>query len=344
MTTEVVGNTANPDLKPSRATKFEVGFNGRAKGVSGSVTFFKERVRNEYGFMSMPLAVGFNRYAIPTTDMASTTIPHYSNGALHYTMADGTVKQALSSYQREVRAYSTPSNTSSTWKHGIEYSFNFGKIRPLSTDLIVDGAWFWIKRRSTGNSYSSSRVVTGVDGNGISQYNTYLALMLEGSGTILSRVNTNFRFVTHIPVIQLILSTTFQVVWHESQRNIYEDAAGNPVYKTVTGSNGKPVIEISPVGYYDKEMNYHLWDASAVERPQDMVSTYTNTEYFTRQDYPMTCMLNFKLTKEIKKIINVSVIANNFLKFSNVYRQDKIGGYRELYSPMYFGAEIKARF
>ena len=344
MTTEVVGNTANPDLKPSRATKFEIGLNGRAKGVSGSVTFFTERVRNEYGFMSLPLGVGFNRYAIPQADMATTTIPHYADGALYYTMADGSVKKALSSYQREVRAYSTPSNTSSTWKHGIEYSFNFGKIRPLSTDLIVDGAWFWIKRRSTGNSFSSSRVVTGVDANGISQYNTYLALMPEGNGTILSRVNTNFRFVTHIPVIQLILSTTFQVVWHESQRNIYEDAAGNPVYKTSTATNGNQVLEISPVGYYDKEMNYHAWDASAVERPQDMVTTYTNPDYFTRQDYPMTCQLNFKLTKEIRKIINVSVIANNFLKFSNVYRQDKLGGYRELYSPMYFGAEIKARF
>jgi hypothetical protein len=38
------------------------------------------------------------------------------------------------------------------------------------------------------------------------------------------------------------------------------------------------------------------------------------------------------------------MIANNFLKFSKVYRQNKIGGYKELYSPMYFGAEIKAKF
>lgn len=344
MTTHVIPNTANPDLKPARSTKVELGINGRAAGITGSVTFFRERVDNEYGFMSVPLSMGYNRYVIPAADQGSSTVPSYRDGALYYTMADGTVKKAPSSFQREVRAYSTPGNTTRTEKHGIEYSFNFGKIKPLSTDLIIDGAWFWIKRRNMGPSYSSSRVVTGIDANGVTNYNTYLALMPQGSGTIMSRVNTNFRFVTHIPAIRLIFSTTVQVVWQESQRNIYEDAAGRPVYRTVQSSYGKPMLQIDPVGYYDKDMNYHDWNPSAVERPEDMTINYANTEYFTRQDYPVTCMLNFKVTKEIKKYVQLSVIANNFLKFSNVYRQNKIGGYRELYSPMYFGAEIKAKF
>lgn len=344
MTTHVVPNTANPDLKPARSSKFEIGLQGRAKGITGSVTFFRERINNEYGFMSMPLSMGYNRYVIPKADAAASTIPHYADGALYYTMADGTVKKAPSSYQREVRSYSTPANTTRTDKHGIEYTFNFGRIKPLSTDLIVDGAWFWIKRRSTENSYSSSRVVSGTDANGVTTYNSYLAMLPSGNGTILSRVNTNFRFVTHIPAIRLIFSTTVQVVWHESHRNIYEDNAGNPIYRTVTSSYGKPMLEVSPIGYYDNDMNYHNWNPDAVERPSDMTISYSNPDYFKRQDYPMTCMLNFKVTKEIKNYVQLSFIANNFLKFSKVYRQDYIGGYRELYSPMYFGAEIKAKF
>ena len=91
-------------------------------------------------------------------------------------------------------------------------------------------------------------------------------------------------------------------------------------------------------------MNYFDWNPSGVERPEELVTRYSNPDYFTRQDYPVTCMLNFKLTKEIKKYVQISMIANNFLKFSKVYRQNKIGGYKELYSPMYFGAEIKAKF
>ncbi|WP_290100056.1 TonB-dependent receptor [uncultured Muribaculum sp.] len=345
MTTFVVPNTANHNLKPACSKKFEIGLNGRVGRVLGSITFFKENIDNEYGFQSVPISAGYNRYVIPQADMVSSTIPSYIDGALHYTMADGTVKKAPAYFQREVRSYSMPANVYETDKHGIEYTFNFGKIKPLSTDLIIDGAWFWIKRRSTGNGFNSSRVVTDVDpASGITNYNTYLAVMPAGSGSVRSRVNTNFRFVTHIPAIRLILSTTLQVVWQESVRNIYEDADGNPLYRAATSSYGKPMLEVIPVGYYDKEMNYFEWNPSGVERPEELVTRYSNPDYFTRQDYPVTCMLNFKLTKEIKKYVQISMIANNFLKFSKVYRQNKIGGYKELYSPMYFGAEIKAKF
>lgn len=130
MTTHVVGNTANPDLKPARATKFEIGLNGRIRDITGSVTFFSEHVRNEFGFVSCPLSLDYNRYVIPTADQASSTIPHYTDGKLYYTTADGSVKEAPSSRLREVRSYSMPANTIDTRKHGIEYTFNFGKIKP----------------------------------------------------------------------------------------------------------------------------------------------------------------------------------------------------------------------
>lgn len=344
MTTHVVGNTANPDLKPARATKFEIGLNGRIHDITGSVTFFSEHVRNEFGFVSCPLSLDYNRYVIPTADQASSTIPHYTDGKLYYTTADGSVKEAPSSRLREVRSYSMPANTIDTRKHGIEYTFNFGKIKPLSTNLIVDGAWFWIKRRNTATSFSSSRVVDSVDDNGVTTFNTYLGVMPAGAGTILSRVNTNFRFVTHIPAIRLIFSTTVQVVWHDSYRNIYEDADGKPLYHLVTSSLDRPMLSIDPIGYYDKNLTYHPWDPSAVERPQELITSYYNTEFYNTQTYPMTCMLNFKVTKEIGNYVELSVIANNFLKFNRVYTQNVIGGYREMYSPMYFGAEIKAKF
>ena len=344
MTTAVVGNTANANLKPSRSRKFEIGLNGRAGRVMGSITFFNEHITNEFGFQSVPVGVGYNRYVIPQ-DVAAIVKPSYSDGALHYTMPDGTVHNAKAYYQRDIRSYSTPSNMYVTDKHGIEYTFNFGKIKPLSTELIVDGAWFWIKRKSSGNGFNSSRVVSGIDPeSGITNFNSYLAVLPEGSGTIRSRVNTNFRFVTHIPVVKLVLSTTFQVIWHESLKNIYEDSKGNPLYRETVSSAGKPALEVLPIGYYDKEVVFHEWNPAAVERPEELVLRYSNPDYFTRQDYPVTCMLNFKLTKEIKKYIQISMLANNFLKFSKVYRQNKIGGYKELYSPMYFGAEIKAKF
>ena len=344
MTTHVVSNTANPNLRPARARKFEIGLSGRAHGITGSVTYFSEHIKNEFGFVSCPLSMDYNRYVIPVADQSSSTVPHYADGKLYYTTADGTVKEAPASRLREVRSYSMPSNTVDTRKHGIEYTFNFGKIKPISTNLIVDGAWFWIKRRNTVGSFTSSRVVDGVDENGVTTFNTYLGVMPAGAGSILSRVNTNFRFVTHIPAIRLIFSTTVQVVWHESQRYIYEDADGKSLYKLENSSLDRPMLSVSPVGYYDKNLIYHDWNPAEVERPQELITSYYNTNYYNTQKYPMTCMLNFKVTKEIGNYVELSVIANNFLKLSKVYTQDMIGGYRELYSPMYFGAEIKAKF
>ena len=344
MTTAVIPNTANPDIKPARSHKWEIGLRGRIRGVSGNVTFFKEHTDNEFGFSPQFFRASYNRYVIPAADQGPVTIPEYRDGALYYTTADGTVKKAPFSTVNELRSYNSPSNVMTTDKHGIEYSFNFGRIKPLATDVIVDGAWFRIKRRDTESSFNSSRVEVGKDPNGVAIFNNYYAEMPEGLGSIRERVNTNFRFVTHIPSIRLIFSTTLQVVWHESEQNIWEDASGNSYITRVTDETGKEMLQVNPVGYYDNNMNYHPWDPDRVERPYDLIYSYSNTRYYDKQTYPLTCMLNFKVTKEMGRYFNVSFIANNFLKFSRNYRRDMLGGYRELYTPMYFGAEIKAKF
>ncbi len=344
MTTIVIPNTANSELKPARAHKFEVGLNGRAGGVTGSVTFFKEHTVNEFGYMSVPFSLSYNRYYIPAADQDKTTIPSYSNGALQYTTADGTLHNAPYVRQTEVKSYSTPANTTTSDKHGVEYSFNLGRIPGISTELIIDGAWFWIRRKTTAPSYYSSRVASGTSSDGaVTLFNSYMSVMPEGQGTIRSRFSTDFRFVTHIPAVRLIFSTTLQAVWHESYQNIYEDANGNPLYETTTGSYGSEVLQVSPIGYYDKDMNYRPWNPDEVERPDELAFRIVNTSYFDKQTYPMTFMLNFKLTKEIGRYLSLSFVANNFLKFSNMYYQTKIGGYRQLYTPLYFGAELKIK-
>ncbi len=343
MTTVVVPGTTNPDLKPARANKFEIGLQARVHGISGSVTFFKEKVNNEFGFVSQIFNINYNRYVIPQVDLNSNTTVVYKEGALYYSQPDGSEKKALTSKITEMASYYTPSNDIRTNKHGIEYSINFGRIRPIATELIIDGAWFWIKRQNMGKSYNSDRIAIGTDANGVQMFNQYFAVLPTGSGSIQSRFNTNFRFVTHIPVIKLLFSTTVQVVWQESYKNIYENSKGEPLYKKVVSSNGVETLQVEPIGFYDLNMNYHDWDPSLVERPDKLCQNYTDT-YFNKQNYPITCSLNFKLTKEIKQFLELSCIANNFLNFSRSYRQNMIGGYKELYSPMYFGAEIKVKF
>ncbi|MDE6352534.1 MAG: TonB-dependent receptor, partial [Muribaculaceae bacterium] len=325
MTTVVVPSTTNPNLKPARANKFEIGLQARVHGVNGSVTFFKEKVNNEFGFVSQIFNLDYNRYVIPQADITPDMTATYRDGAIYYSSPDGE-KRALTSRVTEMASYYIPTNDIRTNKHGIEYSINFGRIRPIATEVIVDGAWFWIKRQNMGVSYNSDRIAVGTDENGVQKFNQYFAVLPNGSGSIQSRFNTNFRFVTHIPVIKLLFSTTVQVVWQDSYQNIYENSKGEPLYKKVMSSNGVEIMQVDPIGFYDINMNYNDWNPALVERPDKLCQNFINT-YFNKQNYPITCSLNFKLTKEIKDFLELSCIANNFLRFNKVFRQDMIGGY-----------------
>lgn len=342
MTTSVVGNTANPDLRPSTSQKFEIGISGRIKRVRGTVTYFNEHYKDEYGFASMPYNLGYNKYTIPTADQTPQTVPYYMNGAVYYSVNGGELKPANVYNQKEIKSYSVPANYYKTFKQGVEYSFNLGEIKAIKTDVIVDGAWFYIKRLSTGYGYNSNRVEATENGQRV--FNSYLAVMPSGLGTVDQRVNTNFRFVTHIPALKLIFSTTAQVVWFQSSRTVYEDENGNDRFYRTANKNGE-VLMVDPIGFYDKNMNFTPWDRSYAQNIAytPLVNQYANLENFNAQRLPITCMLNFKLTKEFKKFVELSFIANNFLKITNTYRQTVRGGYVELYSPMYFGAEIKIK-
>ncbi len=62
------------------------------------------------------------------------------------------------------------------------------------------------------------------------------------------------------------------------------DADGKPLYHLVTSSLDRPMLSIDPIGYYDKNLTYHPWDPSAVERPQELITSYYNTEFLQHSD------------------------------------------------------------
>ena len=355
MTTDVINNSANPNLKPATSRKFEVGISGRINKIRGTITYFNEKYKNEYGFSSVPYWLQYRNFAKDEIPAGAT--PIYENGNLYYTTTPGGAQTEVAYLtQKRVVTYQMPSNENETFKQGIEYSFNFGEIKAIKTDIIVDGAWYYIKRKNVGNSFNSGRSdiydktsATYTDGTAsgtiMNDYNTYLAVMPTGSGSITQRVNTNFRFVTHIPVLKLVFTTTAQVVWYESAQYIYEDNEGNSLIEKGV-YNGRDVWFVHPEGFYDKHGNYTVWNKATMpydRQYEALTNRTTNMSYYDKQTFPMTCMLNFKMTKEFKKFVELSFVANNILKFSNMFHKDKQGGYREMYSPIYFGAELKIK-
>lgn len=337
MTTKVIDNTANPNLKPAFSYKTEAGFTFRKDKVSGMINYFNERHKNEFGYVAQPVIMEANRYSTPN----GIDAVRYEDGKVQY-KSDGTWHDATATPHTYYFSYLMPSNSVKTKKWGIEYQVNLAAIPAIKTSISVDGAYLWIKRRSTADYYSP--VSATVNGDTY----PYIALMPGGSGTVSTRFNTNFRFITHIPKLQLIFTTTLQMIWRESYQAIYENNAGKSlVYKTQDPfSPNREVYAVNPIGFLNSENKFTEWEPGFAKDPlyRYMVATYVHPRAFDTEVLPTSAILNFRLTKEFGKIVEISFMANNFLKLMKTHKLETAVGWKDVTIPMYFGAEVKLKF
>ncbi|MDE6443540.1 MAG: TonB-dependent receptor [Muribaculaceae bacterium] len=337
MTTKVIDNTANPNLKPAFSYKTEAGFTFRKDKVSGMINYFNERHKNEFGYVAQPVIMEANRYSTPS----GIDAVRYEDGKVQY-QSGGVWHDATATPHTYYFSYLMPSNSVKTKKWGIEYQINLAAIPAIKTSISVDGAYLWIKRRSTADYYTP--VSATVNGDTY----PYIALMPGGSGTVSTRFNTNFRFITHIPKLQLIFTTTLQMIWRESYQAIYENNDGKSlVYRTQDPfSPNREVYAVNPVGFLNSDNKFTEWEPGFAQDPvyRYMVATYVHPRAFDTEVLPTSAILNFRLTKEFGKIVEISFMANNFLKLMKTHKLETAVGWKDVTIPMYFGAEVKLKF
>lgn len=325
--TQVVENTGNPDLKPAHAVKKEIGISWKAGGTSGFATFFHEIHNHEFGYQGQLYWGRFSQYIIPD---GATNLALDSEGNVTYDLA-GERSVAAKDDKMEFNSWSRPSNNSNRVKYGIEYGVDLGTIKPLRTSVNINGAWFHIQ---------TTRETAKIDIR--SKLDDYVALLPEGKGSIQDRVNTSFRFITHIPEVRLIFTTTVQVVWYESSRLVYLDAEGNPrAYGYVY--QDKDYLAVDPVGYYDRDGAFTVWDAATMN--SDARLNFMMDRYYTYGFLPDViepwALLNIRLTKEIGSRAQLSFTANNVTNSSRYHINKNTNSKTQLYPNMYFGAEFK---
>jgi hypothetical protein len=326
MTTDVVTDTANPDLRPAHAVKSEIGLSWKAKGVSGFATFFHENHTHEFGFDNQLHWARYSRFSLPDGAVA----PALEGNKVTYELA-GVRYDADKVDIVEFLGWGRPSNNTRSEKFGIEYGLDLGTIKTLRTSLNINGAWFHIQRTRETESTSS-----------INKNYAYAPTMPAGSGSVQDRVNSSFRFITHIPELKLVFTTTVQVIWYESQRSVYLDENGNArahdfVYQ------GKDYLAVDPLGYYDLDGNYTKWNAATMNSDNTlnlMVSRYYTYGFLADTISPWA-LLNIRLTKEIGKSAQFSFTANNVTNTSRYHINKWSNSKKQLYPDIYFGAELK---
>ncbi len=324
--TQIVNDTFNPDLKPANAVKKEIGISWNLKGTSGFATFFHETHTHEFGYTGQLYWGRFSQYIIPD---GSTDLALEGNEVTY--MLDGTRQTASKVDKKEYASWSRPSNSSRRIKYGIEYGLDLGTIKAIKTSVNINGAWFHIERTRETESTSFR-----------SKTDQYAPVLPAGSGSIQDRINTSVRFITHIPELRLIFTTTLQVVWYERTRSVYLDENGNTRAYAFKYQD-KDYLAVEPLGYYDTEGNYTTWNAATMN--SDPSLNYMVDRYFTYSFLPDIiepwALLNIRLTKEIGSRTQLSFTANNVTNTSRYHTNKNTNSKSQLYPNMYFGAELK---
>lgn len=341
MTTKVIEDTSNPDLKLPRSTNYELGTDFNLFGIKGSVVYFNEKLRNAFTFDSELTTLAYNIYD------RTTSLPQYANGAL---TVGG---QAVGSSQDTLFAtYSRPGNNAKVDKWGIEYTLNLGKLQALNTSIIVDGAYMNIRRMNTGEEalYKSTT---------INRANRKYAAVYESSasgsaGTKSERLNTNVRFVTNIPKIRMVVSLGVQCVWIDrgqwiasasgSERIIMRDDNGNRVEGNIykDGTHYKYLYPTYLVDFAGNRIPFTEAMLSDVQAKDYEVKI--NPTAFLGDDLKPYCMLNLRLTKEFGSLARFSFYANNFTNFNPKRYYRSTGVSLRVNTPIYCGAELAFTF
>lgn len=341
ITSKVVSDTSNPELKLPQSTNYEIGVDWNVSGIKGSVVYFNENLKNAFTFdrflTTLPYKV-YNR---------TTTLPEYTNGIL---TSNGqpvpyTTDTVFTPYLR-------PGNQARVNKWGIEYTVNFGKIPVLNTSIIIDGAYMNIRRSEDGREYIYKEGT-------FNQQNRKYAAVYGGvatsgaNGTKSERLNTNVRFVTNIPQIRMVVSLGVQCVWMDRSQRLSNSSLSRVIMRDEQGNRVEGDI------YKDTQYTKYLYPVELIDFQGNRIpftdEMMNNTQmkdyeirmtpaYFQNDNPNPYFLLNLRLTKEFGKIARFSFYVNN-LTHSNPNRYYRsVGMYRRVNPDIYCGAELTFSF
>lgn len=341
MSTRVVPGKTDPNLRMPRSRNVELALEGRWGSVPFNLCYFNESLRNAYSFDERIEAMPYRIYE-PTAGL-----PTYEGGVLSYLG-----QEVAWSADTIFFNYNLPGNSQRVDKWGIEYQVKLGKIAPLRTELVLDGAYMDIKRMSEGEAYHYKSGMTG----GMNR--KYAALYKGASGlsngSRTQRLNTNLRAVTHIPRVRMVVSLTTQVVWIDRAQRLSEqdgmvrmvmlDDAG----ATVLGNIYKDTQHakyLYPEFLIDFRGNRIPFDQ--LELPASQIAAYAlraTPAYFIADNPRPYLLCNLRLSKEVGDWGVISFYVNNLTNSQPKRYYRSTGIYTRVNPDIYFGADLNFKF
>lgn len=295
-----IEDPTNPDIRENRNRKIEVGLDLKFHDYVLSLTGFKEKMDGgiQYFLQYTPASYTYYYELKHEVDQKPTRDDFYS-------------KQRTSFMQLKL-----PMNSAEVTKTGIEYRLHIPQIKPLKTEIEINGAYYK-SVYSTGIPVMYYPSVMTND-----EPYPYVGLYDGYETTYAERFNTNFWFNTHLPKLKLIFTNFIQVIWIEKSR---------------LGTN----VNSYPERFMDYSGAIHtLTDDMIAQNPvfSSLQRNYQSARY-NELKLPVSLRMNLKLTKEFSRWIKLSFFADNIIQISKKYKDNYMQTRRNWYKP-YFGAEL----
>lgn len=314
-TTKVIKNIGDPNIKPAKNTKTELGFDFEKWGLKVNVTGFHDLIEDCFSFAVAYDLMSYNKYFL----VGRADDVQYFDGVLSM---DGRIK--MPHVAADFNQYNRPTNSHSILKKGVEYSIDFGKIKYLNTSLLIDGAYIYNERTTEIAMYNYTNSELQSD---------WLAKYPAGKKNIASRFNTNFRFVTHLPKLRMVFSLTTQVLWFEKHKLEYDSA-----YYSEDGNQ----ILVDPIAYIDNTgAEFQIHESEIESSKYNVLILEGNAGAYKRETYPPLAQFNFKLSKDIGDNFNLSLYVNNLFNYKQRYKLANSNSYIYRNQSLFFGLVLK---
>lgn len=357
--TEIVDNRLQYELKPVKTRNVEIGADIDIVGIKTRLTWFNERLKNGITDNYSYLTSSYDYYSSVTDPNAS---PVFREGKVWIKNNQGEYIPLDYTTYTEFKQYSTPDNRGETKKWGLEYEFDFGRIKSLNTSIILSGAYIYQLDGSPGLRREYISITDPVNNREklpyVGIYESKAHYLTVGDGS--SRFNSNLHIITNIPSIRLVISLVGQFIWVNDKWNIYDkeriymlDNEGNRVYGDWGGERVDGTLYRNPDFYMDKNGNirsfedyYTTTDPDLKKRLQMLILSSSQPYYFQKSGYKPYFMANLRITKEIGNLASLSFYANNFTNSRPIMKlntRPSAAGSR-MNTEIYFGAELRLTF
>lgn len=368
---EVVKRTdnVNTELKMPVTRKAELGIDFSIKGISGEIVYFNEYTKNRFGAIKSLEPYNYNLYGYSSlnTIISYPTGSRFrfdSNSQALYVSTPGAQETQVPMLPDTIwRSYTMHGNQGGDLrKWGIEFTINFGQLKPIRTTIHLNGAY--LREEFFNNNLVSATASQLTTSSDRAKYiGFYPGSTTPGNGRIHDRLNTTFRFITHIPRVGFVTTLTSQIIWHEGsqtrdcfngENHVYyysgEDFVSEKIYGERIYSVKDKTKYVDPLFLMDKKGNRIPFTDQMSRDPQYRLTALLNTNHptdFMKETYTPGLLLNLRLSKKVGDFATIAFFANNFLNMRGI-RKLKFNG--KLYKnftgktqnpPPYFGAEIK---